>query len=141
MTETIPKPISPFKATCMRVLDDWLFIQYPTVFRIKNPLPLALGTGKELLNQMPETLTKAEFKAVMTWYCGREPYLQAILKGTQRINLQGELVGEIGELDKSSAQERLDAKRKKYTEPKKPKPAAEPIEFIPEPEVIDMGEV
>ena len=78
MTETIPKPISPFKATCMRVLDDWLFIQYPTVFRIKNPLPLALGTGKELLNQMPETLTKAEFKAVMTWYCGREPYLQAI---------------------------------------------------------------
>jgi len=35
----------------------------------------------------------------------------------------------------------LDAKRKKYTEPKKPKPAAEPIEFIPEPEVIDMGEV
>ena len=141
MTETTPKPISPFKAICMRVLDDWLFIQYPTVFRIKNPLPLALGTGKELLNQMPETLTKAEFKAVMTWYCGREPYLQAILKGTQRINLQGELVGEISELDKSSAQERLDAKRKKYIEPKKIKPAAEPIEFIPEPEVIDMIEV
>jgi len=141
MTETIPNPTSPFKATCMRVLDDWLFIQYPTVFRIKNPLPLALGTGKELNKQLPDTITKNDFKAAMSWYCGRNQYLKAILKGTQRINLQGELVGEISELDKSSAQERLDAKRKKYIEPKRPKPAAEPIEFIPEPEVIDMIEV
>ena len=89
MTETTPKPISLFKAICMRVLDDWLFIQYPAVFRVYSPIPLAIGTGKELLNQLPNTITKTEFKAAMTWYCGRENYLQAILKGTQRINLQG----------------------------------------------------
>ena len=137
MTETIseeikPKVITPFRAICERVLDEWLFKQYPSVFRVHDPIPLALGTSKELLGQLPESISKNDFKSGMSWYCGRRGYLDAILKNTQRINLQGELVGEITELDKSSAQERLDNKGKKKTEPKEVKPAVK-IPVAPEP--------
>jgi sRNA-binding protein len=133
MTEEIkPKVITPFRAICERVLDEWLFKEYPSVFRIHNPIPLALGTSKELINQLPESISKNDFKSAMSWYCGRTGYLDAILKNTQRINLQGELVGEVTELDKSSAQERLDNKGKKNTKPKAIKTAVE-IPVTPEP--------
>jgi sRNA-binding protein len=93
---------------------------------------LALGTSKELIGQLPESISKNDFKLAMSWYCGRRSYLDAILKNTQRINLQGELVGEITEFDKTAAQERLDNKGKKKTEPKKVKTAVE-IPVTPEP--------
>jgi ProP effector len=137
MTETTPEEISPkiitpFRAICQRVMDEWLFKEYPSTFRVRNPIPLALGTSKELIGQLPESISRNDFKSAMSWYCGRTGYLEAILKNTQRINLQGELVGEITEFDKSSAQERLDNKGKKKAEPKKIKPAVE-ISVTPEP--------
>ena len=137
MTETTPeeikpKTITPFRAICERVLDEWLFKAYPSTFRVHNPIPLALGTSKELTSQLPEGISRNDFKSAMSWYCGRRDYLKAILKNTQRINLQGELVGEVTEFDKTSAQERLDNKGKKKTEPKKIKPVVE-IPATPEP--------
>ena len=56
MTETTPeeikpKTINPFRAICERVLDDWLFKVYPAVFLVHDPIPLALGTSKELIGQ------------------------------------------------------------------------------------------
>jgi sRNA-binding protein len=132
MTETTPKVITPFRAICERVLDEWLFKEYPSTFRVHDPIPLALGTSKELIGQLPESISKNDFKLAMSWYCGRTGYLKTILTNTQRINLQGELVGEVTELDKSSAQERLDNKGKKKTEPKKVKPTVE-IPVTPEP--------
>jgi sRNA-binding protein len=137
MTETTPeeikpKTITPFRAICERVLDEWLFKQYPAVFRVHNPIPLALGTSKELIAQLPESISRNDFKSAMSWYCGRKDYLKAILKNTQRINLQGELVGEITELDKTSAQERLDNKGKKKTESKKVTPVELTVEITTE---------
>lgn len=123
--EIKPKTITPFRAICERVLDEWLFKEYPSTFRVHSPIPLALGTSKELIAQLPESISRNDFKSAMSWYCGRKDYLKAILKNTQRINLQGELIGEITELDKTSAQERLDNKGKKKTEPKKVQPAVE----------------
>ena len=147
MTETTPeeikpKTITPFRAICERVLDEWLFKQYPSTFRVHSPIPLALGTSKELTSQLPEGIGKNDFKSAMSWYCGRKDYLKAILKNTQRINLQGELVGEVTEFDKTSAKERLDNKDKKKTKPKEIKPVVEipatpQLEAIAEPETIE----
>ncbi len=39
MTETIAETIDPFKAICLRALNDG-FKKYPAVFRIQNPIPL-----------------------------------------------------------------------------------------------------
>jgi sRNA-binding protein len=139
-TEEIkPKIITPFRAICERVLDEWLFKQYPSTFRVHDPIPLALGTSKELIGQLPESISKNDFKLAMSWYCGRRSYLDAILKNTQRINLQGELVGEITELDKKSAQERLDNKGKKKTELKKVEIPVTP-EPIVTPEIMQPTE-
>lgn len=142
ITEEIkPKVITPFRAICERVLDEWLFKQYPSTFRVHSPIPLALGTSKELMGQLPEGISRNDFKSAMSWYCGRRDYLKAFLTNTQRINLQGELVGEVTEFDKTSAQERLDNKGKK-AEPKKIKPVIEiPVESKIEPEEIKMIEV
>jgi sRNA-binding protein len=96
-----------------------------------------IGTAKKLLAQLPDDITVSDFKHTMSWYCGRTLYLKAILTNTQRINLQGELVGEIDELNKKSAQERLDNKGKKKT-----KPAVE-IPVTPEPieaEIVQLTE-
>jgi len=32
-----------------RVFENWLYQKYPTVFSLKNPIPLAIGVGEELL--------------------------------------------------------------------------------------------
>ena len=130
--EIKPKTITPFRAICERVCEGWLFKAYPTVFRVQDPIPLALGTSKELLTQRPESISRNDFKSAMSWYCGRKDYLKAILKNTQRINLQGELVGEITELDKTLAQERLDNKGKKKTKPKKVQPVELTVEITTE---------
>jgi sRNA-binding protein len=135
MTEKLSK----FKINCHRVMDTWLLKQYPSVFSYTAPIPLAIGTAKELLTQLPDDITVSDFKHTMSWYCGRTLYLKATLENTQRINLQGELVGEITELDKKSAQERLDNKGKKKTEPKKVKIPVTP-EPIVTPEIMQPTE-
>lgn len=106
------------KNTNQRVFENWLYQKYPTVFSLKKPIPLAIGVGKELLKQLPDNVTPAEFKVAMNWYCLRMAYQKAILKHSQRINLQGELVGEVQERDKQLAQERLDKIQQKDSESK-----------------------
>jgi sRNA-binding protein len=101
-----------------RVFENWLYAMYPTVFRLKKPIPLAIGTGEELLKQLPDNVTVAEFKAAMSWYCRRTAYHKAILKHKQRINLQGEMVGEVTENDKRLAQDCFDKIQKKYADNK-----------------------
>jgi sRNA-binding protein len=119
-----------------RVFENWLYATYPTVFRLKKPIPLAIGTGEELLKQLPDNVTVAEFKAAMSWYCRRTAYHKGILKHKQRINLQGEMVGEVTENDKRLAQDCFDRIQKKYADNKKtesnkeiPMPS-EPIETM-----------
>jgi sRNA-binding protein len=133
--------ISPLSVN-QRVFDNWLYQQYPTVFKLKHPIPLAIGIGEELLKQLPDNVKPADLKSAMAWYCHRTCYQKAMLKHTQRINLQGELVGEVKEQDKKVAQDRFDRIQKKYAKPKETSPSDEtPIESIPKPEIIEMIEV
>ncbi|MDD5754563.1 MAG: hypothetical protein PHN45_07420 [Methylococcales bacterium] len=52
MSKTLQESIN------QRVFENWLYRQYPNVFSLKNPIPLAIGTGKELMKQLPENVTK-----------------------------------------------------------------------------------
>ncbi len=108
MTESTKETVN------QRVFENWLYQKYPTVFRLKKPIPLAIGIGEELLRQLPDNVTVADFKAAMSWYCRRTAYHKAILKHSQRINLQGELVGEVKENDRRLAQDCFDRIQKKY---------------------------
>ena len=108
-----PKFIDPFKEKRKCVLDDWLYQQYPLVFNHLNPIPLAIGIGEELKKQLPETVSLADFKLVMRWYCRRTEYHKAILEQTHRINLQGELVGEVRENDRKLAKDHFNKAQRK----------------------------
>jgi len=68
MEKTIQESIN------QRVFENWLYQQYPNVFSFKNPIPLAIGTGEELMKQLPENVTPEAFKAAMIWYCRRTSY-------------------------------------------------------------------
>ncbi|MDD5754316.1 MAG: ProQ/FINO family protein [Methylococcales bacterium] len=131
MSKTLQESIN------QRVFENWLYRQYPNVFSLKTPIPLAIGTGEELMKQLPENITQAAFKAAMIWYCRRISYQKAILKHTQRINLQGELVGEVAKNDRCLAQYRLDKAAKKFAQPNK---YALPVETPTEPTPIELIE-
>lgn len=125
MTET------PKETVNQRVFENWLYQKYPAVFSFKKPIPLAIGIGELLLQQLPDNVTVAEFKAAMSWYCRRTAYHKAILKHTHRINLQGEFDGEVKENDRRLAQDCFDRIQKKYADikpAKKIKTSPEPIE-------------
>ena len=121
-----------------RVFENWLYQTYPTVFKLKKPVPLAIGIGEELLKQLPDNVTVAEFKAAMSWYCRRTAYHKAILKHKQRINLQGELVGEVTENDKRLAQDCFDKIQKKYADNKTESDKATATEIQIPPESIEI---
>jgi sRNA-binding protein len=101
-----------FRKSCHHVMDAWLTVEYPTIFSYENPIPLATDVSKELLAQLPSVISLMDFKNTMQWYYRRTTYLEAIVKHDQRINLQGEQVSEVAELDKVAARKRLDEKHK-----------------------------
>jgi sRNA-binding protein len=125
------KAVNPFQEKRKCVLDDWLCQQYPLVFNCANPIPLAIGTGEELMQQLPETVSRADFKLVMSWYCRRTKYQKAILEHSHRINLQGELVGEVRENDRKLAQDRVNNVHRKQGKVIKPPLKTEPVIEIP----------
>jgi sRNA-binding protein len=91
-----------------RVLYDWLFVDYPSVFNSKNPVPLTKGIADTLLEQLPENVTKADLKSVLGWYCRRMNYLQALIKHPHRVNLNNEPVEAITDEEKTAAQQQLE---------------------------------
>ena len=93
-----------------RVLDHWLIKDYPEVFNLNNPVPLAIGIYKALkANTLPDNVSKSDLKFTMSWYCSRTSYLRAIIGCKHRINLQGEIDCEITAEDKIVAYNRLDS--------------------------------
>ncbi len=135
------KIVNSFKAKSKCVLDDWLYQQYPTVFNFTNPIPLAIGISRELMSQLPETVSLADFKTIMEWYCNRLPYHEAMLKHSHRINLQGELDGKVKDNDRKLAQDRFNnAQRKQGNSTKSQLKTESYTEIAVEPEPIEITE-
>jgi sRNA-binding protein len=96
-----------------RVLDDWLVKDYPQVFNLNNPVPLAIGISHVLEeNMLPENVSRADLKFIMGWYCSRTSYLRSMIGCKHRINLQGEIDCEITAEEKIVAYNRLDSSGK-----------------------------
>ena len=91
-----------------RVLYDWLFVDYPSVFNSRNPLPLTKGIADTLLEKLPENITKADLKSVLGWYYRRMNYQQALLKHSHRVNLDNEPVEVITDEERIAAQQQLE---------------------------------
>jgi sRNA-binding protein len=77
---------------------DALYELFPNTFFKNNPekiKPLQTGTFKLILERYPERFKHHVLKAAMAIYCQSTIYLNSLIHGTQRLDLEGNLVGEI----------------------------------------------
>lgn len=90
---------------------------YPQAFNLKVRKPLIVGVKEALLDWANEqAIDIKDLSYALGYYVRGASYLRAVLKYDQRVNLQGEPVGEITKEHKVNAKEMLEhllAKRKK----------------------------
>ena len=87
---TDPNPDPPAASTS--ALD--LFARYPACFDRANPRPLKRRIHKDL---MAAGYLRKDAKRPLAAYCSRRAYLNAMLAGAPRIDLDGQPAGEVTE--------------------------------------------
>ena len=90
-------------------LNDKLFTDYPIW---ANYQPLALGVEEDILAIMAQEFPPASKRVVqrlLRMHCRHGKYLQAVLDGSQRYTLAGEVAGEISDEERRYAVRTLEA--------------------------------
>ena len=85
---------------------------YPVAFNVKKPLPLALGVAKEISKNCPE-LAAPLLRLAMAIWTKQAIYLQAVIAGGNRYDLDGSVSGVVQESEKEYSQKMLDRKHAK----------------------------
>jgi hypothetical protein len=103
---------------------------YPVCFDLKNPRPLKIGIHKDLVAAGHDL---RDVRCIVSAYCRRKIYLEGMVIGAIRIDLQGQPAGEVREGDAANALIKLAYVLSKLTirPPKKPKPPKEPKPVLP----------
>jgi sRNA-binding protein len=81
--------------------------RFPHAFSLKQRRPLKVGIHKDLLAALEDTIPRNELDGAMKYYVRGLSYLQSLVAGGQRIDLQGNEAGEISEADKQDAMHHL----------------------------------
>ncbi|MEI7841097.1 MAG: ProQ/FinO family protein [Methylococcaceae bacterium] len=95
---------------------DTLYELFPNTFFKNAPekvKPLQTGTYKLILEQYPEQFEKTVLRAAMWVYCSSVVYSNSLINGTQRLDLEGNLVGEITDEQKEAAIQSLNEMKAK----------------------------
>ena len=98
-----------FKAVLTELRDRWpqTFSPHPVPVR-----PLATGIGKRIAAQLPEVSKTLVHQAIAFWQRQRKtPYLQALIAGGSRYDLDGNPQGEVTPEQQQRAREELVAWR------------------------------
>jgi len=142
MTE-IKRP-KKFKDKIDYVVTDWLCVEYPNLFDIDNPKPLAIGIGKVLQKKLPKHIDRKDYGLIMAWYCKKKRYLRAVISQQYRYDLNGEIAAEITEQEKIKAKELLEQieeqiKAKQSAEEQKEKTVETTVlvDEISQPEIVE----
>ena len=84
--------------------------RFPAVFNLAAPLPLALGTGKQIADLMG--WQRHQLNPTMRWWCSRWKYYEAVLAdGSMRHTLQGEPVDPVSDEHRQAARAGLNGLR------------------------------
>ena len=107
-------------------LQSWLTREYPKTFNLDAPVPLKIGIHLDLAARHPD-LDPATLKRALKRHCERRRYQLALAReGAVRLDLDGNLAGEV------TAEQQKVARRK--VAPKKPRQAAKsPAQATPDP--------
>lgn len=76
--------------------------------------PLKNGIRHEILALYPEYFDKYALRVALGFYCSRKHYLKSVLTHTIRVDLEGNLCGEITEENRETALKVLDAFDKRF---------------------------
>lgn len=132
MTKQIPveESIKTLEMLCERFPNTFFYGDHK-----ESVKPLKNGIRHEILALYPEHFDKYALRVALGFYCSRKHYLKAVLTHTNRVDLDGNLCGEITEENRETALKVLQLfenrfKTSKKTEPKKP------IDKIPETEIV-----
>jgi sRNA-binding protein len=88
----------------------WLYEEFSLCFNPKETKPLKLNIDKDLFLFLEKegSPSKAKLRDALTFYTNNIHYLEAIIKGTHRYDLEGNQVQEITQEQKAYAQEKFE---------------------------------
>jgi sRNA-binding protein len=90
----------------------WLTSTYPSLFVAHLPLPFAVGFFDEVLETLPETISRRSVRRAMQAWCNRPSYHKAVAIGAHRYGLDCKPAGEISEKAREHAKQRLTVPKK-----------------------------
>ena len=91
----------------------WIESTYPDAFNFNNPKPLKIGVRKELL-LVSSPYSKRQVNKCLGVYCSTKAYLEAIILGEWRYDLNGAQVEPITQEQKDHAAKQLAERKKKF---------------------------
>ncbi len=118
LKESFKKPVEPSKKKHHSNFEEakqalkQLKKAYPVAFNENKPLPLALGAAKEIAKNMPELAAPVLRLALAIW-TKQTIYLQVVIAGGDRYNLDGSVSGTVQESEKEYSQKMLERKQEK----------------------------
>lgn len=91
----------------------WLESTFPKAFNFREPKPLKLGIEQDLLS-VSSPYSKRQIRKSLGSYCFSRTYLNAIVQGDWRYDLNGDKVEEISQEHKDRAAKDLAERKKKF---------------------------
>ena len=88
---------------------------YPRCFCRTNRRPLKIGVCDEIIGQHPE-ISKPQVKRLLKEYTQSPEYWSTLTAGTPRIDLEGNVVGEVTAADEEDAQRKIKEARRAAAE-------------------------
>jgi ProP effector len=88
---------------------------WPRCFAIdgKRRPPLKIGITEDILAAAPDALTPDELTAALRFYCGNISYLRACVEGADRIDLDGNVAGQVTEREAEYARKIIARRQQK----------------------------
>ena len=99
------------RATAIRELTEYLMETYPATFPRPPaaPVPLAIGIHVAILDAVRERCSNNTLKVFLNRWTDKPRYLDALVAGEPRRNLDGTVAGDLSEAEREVAAKALDA--------------------------------
>lgn len=95
---------------------NWLLDQFPKAFNLGNRQPLKADILSDIIAaQQANTPSQAALRDALSYYKEWGSYLNGIKAGAKRINLYGEAVNDVSQIEEDKAQTTLRAAQQKCT--------------------------
>ncbi len=114
--------MQPQQKTDLKVVIEFLAKKYPNSFSVKGEAkPLKIGIFNDIANELAEDepASKTQIRHALRRYTNSWRYLEAVIKGGQRVDLNGEDFEPVTEEHIKHAQQQLDESKAKFAERKK----------------------